>query len=265
MMLKKNDPTTSYLRKIAVLPVVIVSFLLFAFTYNKAESQALTNKSFVTKPDKPAETIKRDTSKPNSKETFRTVPDKLLVVIDNERKVVITEKRSDSLEKMINPSMIRSMNILKGDEAEKKYGKEWRTGVIEIETKGKDDSMHWKTKADIDTIPYVTKEDNLVFEKVETEATFPGGEVKWNAYLANSLDQTIPKNNGAPKGQYTVILQFVVNTEGYIKDVKALTNFGYGMEEEAMRLVKKGPRWIPAVQNGRQVVAYRKVAITFSI
>jgi len=37
------------------------------------------------------------------------------------------------------------------------------------------------------------------------------------------------------------------------------------MEEEAMRIIKKGPRWIPARQNGYLVNAYRKQPITFVI
>ena len=62
-----------------------------------------------------------------------------------------------------------------------------------------------------------------------------------------------PVDNGAPEGTYTVYVQFVVDKEGNISDVKALTNHGYGMEEEAVRVIKKGPNWTPAIQNGRPV------------
>ena len=68
-----------------------------------------------------------------------------------------------------------------------------------------------------------------------------------------------------PEGTYTVYVQFVVSKDGSISDVKALTNHGYGMEAEAMRVIKKGPKWVPAVQNGRQVNAYRKQPITFVV
>jgi protein TonB len=37
------------------------------------------------------------------------------------------------------------------------------------------------------------------------------------------------------------------------------------MEEEAMRAIRKAPKWNPAVQNGRQVKAYRKQPITFIV
>jgi protein TonB len=61
------------------------------------------------------------------------------------------------------------------------------------------------------------------------------------------------------------MVQFVVDKEGNISDVKALTNHGYGMEQEAVRAIQKGPKWTPAVQNGRQVKAYRRQPITFQV
>jgi protein TonB len=61
------------------------------------------------------------------------------------------------------------------------------------------------------------------------------------------------------------VVQFIVDKEGNISDVKALTNQGYGMEDEAVRVIKKGPNWTPAQQNGRYVKAYRKQPITFVV
>ena len=37
----------------------------------------------------------------------------------------------------------------------------------------------------------------------------------------------------APEGSYRVLVQFVVDIEGNISDIQSVTNFGYGMEEEA--------------------------------
>jgi protein TonB len=57
----------------------------------------------------------------------------------------------------------------------------------------------------------------------------------------------------------------VVDKEGNISDLRALTNHGYGMEQEAVRVIQKGPKWTPAQQNGRHVKAYRKQPITFQV
>ncbi|MEI9946146.1 MAG: energy transducer TonB [Chitinophagaceae bacterium] len=110
------------------------------------------------------------------------------------------------------------------------------------------------------------KEDpNKIFEKVEIEAKFKGGEAAWRKYLERNLNPNAPIDNGAPEGTYTVYVQFVVSKDGSISDVRALTNHGYGMEAEAVKVIKRGPAWEPAVQNGRQVNAYRKQPITFQV
>ena len=109
------------------------------------------------------------------------------------------------------------------------------------------------------------EDENKVFEKVEIEASFPGGDAAWRKFLERNLNSNTPVDNGAPAGTYTVWVQFIVDKEGNISDVKALTSQGYGMEAEAVRVIKKGPRWTPAVQNGRHVKAYRKQPITFIV
>lgn len=109
------------------------------------------------------------------------------------------------------------------------------------------------------------EDENKVFEKVEVEASFPGGEGEWRRYLTRNLDANTPVDNGAPEGSYTVIVQFIVDKEGNISDVKSLTKHGFGMEDEAMKVIRRGPKWVPAIQNGRQVKAYRKQPITFVV
>jgi protein TonB len=109
------------------------------------------------------------------------------------------------------------------------------------------------------------EDENKIFDKVEIEASFPGGDGKWRQYLERNANGQVATDNGAPEGTYTTVVQFVVDKEGNISDVRALTNHGYGMEDEAMRVIRKGPKWTPAVQNGRQVKAYRKQPITFQV
>jgi hypothetical protein len=58
--------------------------------------------------------------------------------------------------------------------------------------------------------------DGRVFEKVEIEAAFPGGEQKWVRYLQHTINADIPLRNHAPSGIYTVLVQFVVDKEGIL-------------------------------------------------
>jgi beta-lactamase regulating signal transducer with metallopeptidase domain len=107
--------------------------------------------------------------------------------------------------------------------------------------------------------------DNKIFDLTETPASFKGGPTAWAAYLQKNLNPAVPVDNGAPEGSYTVYVQFIVDAEGGVSDIKTLTNHGYGMEEEAIRVITKGPTWTPAIQNGQNVKSYRKQPFTFVI
>ncbi len=109
------------------------------------------------------------------------------------------------------------------------------------------------------------EDENKIFEKVEVEAEFPGGHSAWTRYLQRTLNANAPIDGGAPEGSFTVVVQFIVDKGGNISDVKGLTKHGFGMEEEAVRVIKRGPKWTPAIQNGRNVNAYRKQPITFVV
>jgi periplasmic protein TonB len=108
-------------------------------------------------------------------------------------------------------------------------------------------------------------DEGKVFNKVEIEAEYPGGAGAWTKYLKNNLDANTPVDNGAAEGTYTVIVRFIVSKDGSISDVVAETKHGYGMEAEAIKIIKKGPKWTPAQQNGRYVNAYRRQPITFVV
>lgn len=114
-------------------------------------------------------------------------------------------------------------------------------------------------------VPKKDDDEGKIFNKVEVEAEFPGGNAAWSRYLKNNLNANTPVDNGASEGTYTVIVRFIVSKDGSISDVVAETKHGYGMEAEAIKIIKKGPSWKPALQNGRNVNAYRRQPITFVV
>ena len=97
------------------------------------------------------------------------------------------------------------------------------------------------------------------FKKNETEAN------------KNFLDKVIQVEGTVKevikdeKGYYTVVVQFVVDIDGRISDIKPLTKHGYGLEEEAVRVLRKATKWEPGIQNGYPVKSYRKQPITFRV
>ncbi|MBK7434058.1 MAG: energy transducer TonB [Chitinophagaceae bacterium] len=113
----------------------------------------------------------------------------------------------------------------------------------------------------------VKKEDdeNKIFNKVEVEAAFPGGDAAWRNYLQKNLNGSVPVDNGAGEGTFTVIVKFVVSRDGSLSDVSCESDPGFGMCQEAIRVIKKTKNWTPAIQNGRNVNAYRRQPITFLV
>lgn len=111
--------------------------------------------------------------------------------------------------------------------------------------------------------PKIVKDNEPeVYTKVEKDASYLGD---WARYLTHNLRGEVPVEHGAGPGNYQVIAQFVVDVEGNISDVKILKDPGFGMGEEALRVIKKSGKWKPAVVNGKNVKAYRKQPITFQV
>lgn len=101
-----------------------------------------------------------------------------------------------------------------------------------------------------------------IFDKVEVPAKYDGD---WARYLTRNLRAEVPVDNNAPAGKYKVQVKFVVDTDGTISDIIALTDVGYGMEKEAIRVLKQSKKWIPAFQNTRHVKAYHIQNIVFEV
>ncbi len=113
--------------------------------------------------------------------------------------------------------------------------------------------------------PKVEEDYDKVFTVVQIAAEFPGGLPAWSKYLERNLNRDLPVENGAPPGKYTVIVSFIVSKDGSISDVAAENDPGYGTKAEAVRVIQKGPKWKPAVQNGRNVIYRHKQSITFQV
>lgn len=100
------------------------------------------------------------------------------------------------------------------------------------------------------------------FTKVEVEARFDGN---WERFLTKNLRAEVPVENNAPAGRHRVVVQFVVDVDGTVSNIKPMTNAGFGMEEEAVRVLKKAAKWVPAFQNSKHVKAYRSQVIIFEV
>ena len=204
---------------------------------------------------------------------------RVLVVINGN---MMTKMKKEEINNKFPPNSIESITVLKNSTAVEKYGEAGKYGVIEIKTKNSKvespvkkveielfDTAKLKNNSLSEVVVTGWKSDKPsdnatpIFEKVETTPSFPGGSAAWRKYLEKNLDVNAPLINGAKLGTYTVIIKFLVNKEGDISSLKSLTHHGFGMEEEVIRVISKGPKWIPAKQNGQIVDAFQTQSVTF--
>jgi len=233
--------------------------------------QAITDKGFVTntttgiQPDQSnlhlvtdgAGNVHRNWQTRTNKIPARKYPDSLVWLPNKPRTgyplsalVFVDGVKADM--NSITPSEISSITVLKDKTAVEKYGEEGKKGVIEIITKKTADA-----KNNTDT------RSDVVFTQVQIQAEFPGGKATWIKYLERNLQRDIIMKNGGPRGKYTVVVSFTVDKEGNVSNVEALNDPGYGTKDEAIRVIVKGPKWLPAVQNGKKVNSVHKQAVTW--
>lgn len=96
----------------------------------------------------------------------------------------------------------------------------------------------------------VVEEDNTVYNTagIEVKPDFPGGIEKFYSFVGDNYQ--LPDEEGL-KGK--VYVTFVVEKDGSLTDIKVLRDIGYGTGKEAIRVLKKCPRWTPGEQNGKKV------------
>lgn len=99
-----------------------------------------------------------------------------------------------------------------------------------------------------------TKENHSgkVYSSVQIMPSFPGGESALMHYLNEHIHYPpVARENGI---QGTVVVQFVVNKDGSLSQVKTVgARKGGGLEEEAVRVVEGMPDWIAGKQDGQKV------------
>ncbi len=102
-------------------------------------------------------------------------------------------------------------------------------------------------------------DDNQIYNTagIEVKPDFPGGMDKFYKFVGNNY--VTPEEEGL-KGK--VYVTFVVEKDGSLTDIKVIRDIGYGTGKEAIRVLKKSPKWSPGVQNGKPVRVLYSLPIT---
>jgi len=100
-----------------------------------------------------------------------------------------------------------------------------------------------------------------IFSIVEDMPSFPGGEEKLFKYLSEETKYPQMAKDAGIQG--VVFVTFVVMENGSIQNVKVVRGIGGGCDEEAVRVVKKMPKWKPGKQRGKPVRVQYNLPIRF--
>ena len=106
----------------------------------------------------------------------------------------------------------------------------------------------------------VTTETQPDFHAHESLPEFPGGPEGLKRFLAKNLTTPSELEDGEKK---TVHIRFKVDKDGTLNTFEIITSGGNEFDNEVVRVCKKMPRWIPALQNGVNVPVTYVLPVTF--
>ena len=98
-------------------------------------------------------------------------------------------------------------------------------------------------------------------EPVITLAEPIGGKKAYDKYLESNLKYPEEALKNKIKGKAGI--EFTVSEDGSLKDFLVIKKLGYGCEEEIIRLVKEGPKWIPSREGNKPTESTVRVRMRF--
>lgn len=165
------------------------------------------------------------------------------------------------------PPVIKKDSEVKPEEEMKTQDelKETKTAIGAFDVKGNDEAGGTVLKAVEDIAapepPKQEEEQNKIFEVVEQQPQFPGGSV--NGWIADHIKYPVVAAENGIQGR--VVVQFVVERDGSVSQVRVVRGVDPSLDKEAQRVISSMPKWIPGKQNGQSVRSRFTVPVTFRL
>jgi len=105
--------------------------------------------------------------------------------------------------------------------------------------------------------------DAEVFSVVDESAEPTDGMTEYYKFLGSEIKYPEEARLKGISGR--VFVEFVVNLDGSISDIKAIKGIGYGCDEEAVRVMSSSPHWKPGKKNGSFVKQRMVIPINFAL
>lgn len=285
MLTTSNKTNYSYARRLLVLPILALVVVLFAFKAKEKLTTVITPVETAVRNaavnmansayDPEVPTAKTDGVNTNDvtgstrnliNSTTTGAPADVDVQDTGKRRIILTDTTSkkpmvvldggpmmtwQAFEKLdIKPEQIESMNVFKGENAVAKYGQKGKEGVLEITLKAT------AVKSDEPTFA-------RVFTRVENPPYYGAGMLAFAKYIEANL--RYPQQATDNKKEGAVTIQFIVDEKGGLSHFKKLSDVGFGLEDEAIRLLQQSGEWNPGIQNGNKVPVQVEQQVIFKL
>ena len=197
---------------------------------------------------------KKKEAKVEKKEPIKVEPEKIVEKVKSSVKFTAPVIKKDNL--------VNEEDEIKLDEVEKSNK---AIGALNVEGNDEVGGEVLKIREEIAAPepPKEKVEDNKIFEVVEQKPSFPGGDAALMAWLSQNINYPVIAAENGVKGR--VIVQFVVEKDGSITDVKVVKSVDPSLDKEAARVIKNMPHWTPGRQNGSPVRVRFTVPVTFKL
>jgi hypothetical protein len=232
MMTKTTSKTEALLKKAMLIPVVTALLFLLC---TKVVAQE-TN-------------VKKETTAVKPRNLFKTYYDKTTFKIKDKKGKIASEKKYNELtplEKRAIPSILSKQKKLPTNEELLATLSKGAPEVIEI------DAYDSKNQ-------FVQKGENEVYNTagLTEKPDFPGGIMEFYKFVGNNF-----KTPSQPNLKGKVYITFIIEKDGSLSDIKTIRDIGFGSGEEAIRVLKLCPNWIPGKMNGVPVRVLYSLPIT---
>ena len=196
---------------------------------------------------------KKKEAKVEKKEQIKLEPEKIVERVKSSVKFTAPVIKKDD--------MVKEEDLIKLDEIEKS-----NKAIAALTVEGNDEvgGEVIKLREEIAAPePPKPAEENRIHDIVEQMPSFPGGMGALMSWLGQNIKYPVIAAENGVEGK--VIVQFVVEKDGSITDVKVAKSVDPSLDKEAARVVKSMPHWIAGRQNGNPVRVKYTVPVTFRL
>lgn len=126
-----------------------------------------------------------------------------------------------------------------------------------------DELVNWNQNEEPEVFPTINYYEAQEFDTVDEKPSFPGGESAMKSFLRSNIKYPIVAQENGDQG--CVFVQFIIEKDGSISDVKVARSDAPSPDKEAMRVVKAMPKWNPGKLKGIPVRVKNEVPVVFRL